>query len=131
VGGIVVLAGVSGTLASDTMCFALRDKPMLPDEERQARRVGRYGAVGGAALGVGVAVHAVGALGATGYSAAGLTSGLAALGSVIGGAMARGVLGCLLIPALLAAGIGYMLYRGARWLFARPPHHVPVPAPIA
>ena len=102
VGGMVLLGGAAGLLAGGTTCFALRDKPMLPDEERQARRVGRYGAIGGAAVGVGVAVHTVGVMGVAGYSAAGLTSGLAALGGVIGGGMAQGVLATLLIPTIFA-----------------------------
>jgi len=71
-------------MAGGTMCLALRDKEMLPGEERQARRVGRCGAIGGAAVGVGVAVHTVGGMGIAGYSAAGLTSGLAALGGIVG-----------------------------------------------
>jgi hypothetical protein len=118
VGGMVILGGAAGLLAGGTMCLALRDKPMLPDEVRKARRVGRYGAIGGAAIGVGVAVHTVGALGVAGYSAAGLTSGLAALGGVIGGGMAQGVLATLFIPALFAAGLGYLLYRVARWFIS-------------
>ncbi len=131
VGGIVVLGAVAGLLAGGTMCLALRDKLMLPDEERQARRAGRYGAIGGAAVGVGVAVHAVGVMGVAGYSAAGLTSGLAALGGVVGGAMAQGVLAALFIPALFAAGIGYLLYRAARWFLALPPDALPPGAAIA
>lgn len=125
VGGIVVLGAGAGLLAGGTMCVALRDKPMLPDEERQARRAGRYGAIGGAAMGVGVAVHAVGAMGVAGYSAAGLTSGLASLGGVLGGGMAQGVLAALFIPALFAAGIGYLLYRVARWVLAPSPDALP------
>ncbi len=129
VGGIVVLGGVSGLLAGGTMCIALRDKEMLPAEERQARRVGRYGAIGGAAVGVGVAVHTVGAMGIAGYSAAGLTSGLAALGGVVGGGMAQGVLVTMFIPALFAAGIGYLLYRAASWLLSPLPSEGLPPAP--
>ena len=121
VGGIAVLGAGTGLLAGGVMCVALRDKPSLTDEERQARRVGRYGSVGGAAVGVGVAVHAVGAMGVAGYSAAGLTSGLAALGAVVGGGMAQGVLAALFIPALFAAGIGYLLYRVARWFLTPTP----------
>jgi hypothetical protein len=118
VGGIVVLGAGAGLLAGGAMCVALRDKPMLPDEERQTRRAGRYGAIGGAAVGVGVAVHTVGAMGIAGYSAAGLTSGLAALGGVVGGGMTQGVLAALFIPAFFAAGIGYLLYRLVRWVSA-------------
>lgn len=125
VGGIVVLGAGAGLLAGGTMCVALRDKPMLPDQERQARRAGRYGAIGGAAVGVGVAVHAVGAMGVAGYSAAGLTSGLAALGGIVGGGMAQGVLGALFIPVLFAAGISYLLYRVARWVLSPSPEALP------
>lgn len=119
VGGIGLLCAVSGLLASGTMCLALRDKPMLPDDERQARTVGRYGAFAGAAVGTGVAVHAIGALGVVGYSAAGLTSGLAGLGHLVGGGMARGLGTALVIPALFAIGIGYLFYRAALWFLAR------------
>lgn len=111
VGGMMVLGGASGLLSCGAMYVTLRDKPMLPNEERQARRVGRYGAVGGVALGVGVAVHTIGAMGVAGYSASGLTSGLAALGGLIGGGMAQGVLATMLIPVAFATGIGYLLYR--------------------
>jgi len=121
VGGMVLLGGASGLAAGGTMCLALRDKPMLPDEERKARRVGRYAAIGGGAFGVGVAVQTVGALGVAGYSAAGLTSGLAALGATLGGGMAYGVMATLLIPVLFATGIGYLLYRAARWFLVPQP----------
>jgi hypothetical protein len=118
VGGLTLLSVAAGVLSAGQMCIALRDKPMLPDEERKARRVGRYGAIGGAAIGVGTSIHAVGALGVAGYSGAGLTSGLAALGGVIGGGMVQGVLTSMLIPVVFAAGIGYLLYRGAQWYFS-------------
>lgn len=129
VGGIVILGGVPGLVAGGTMCIALRDKEMLPAGERQVRRVGRDGAIGGAAIGVGVAVHTVGAMGIAGYSAAGLTSGLAALGGIIGGGMAQGVLVTMLIPALLAAGIGYLIFRAARSLLPPLPSEGLPPAP--
>lgn len=115
VGGVVLLGGVSGIAAGATMCVALCDSPMLPVDERDARRVGRYAAMGGAAVGVGFSVYLVGSMGFAGYSAAGLTSGLAALGGVVGGGMAQGVLMTLFIPAVFAAGIGYLLYRLADW----------------
>ena len=121
VGGMMLLGGASGILTCGAMYLTLRDKPMLLDEERQARRVGRYGAVGGAALGVGVAVHTVGAMGVAGYSAAGLTSGLAALGGLIGGGMAQGVLATMLIPVAFTAGIGYLLYRLTHWILTPRP----------
>jgi hypothetical protein len=130
VGGLVVLGAATGLMAGGTMCLALRDKPMLTDDERAARRLGRYGAMGGAAIGVGVAVHAVGAMGVAGYSAVGLTSGLAALGGVIGGGMAQGVLTAVFLPALFAAGLGYLLYQATRYFDPHAPE-VPPPGPEA
>jgi hypothetical protein len=109
--GIAVLGTVSGLAAAGMMCVALRDKPYLTEEERRARRVGRHGAIGGAGLGVGVSLYAVHAMGVPGYSAAGLSSGLAELGMILGGGMARGVTLTLLLPALFAVLIGYGLYR--------------------
>ncbi|MFI4993070.1 MAG: lecithin retinol acyltransferase family protein [Solirubrobacterales bacterium] len=111
VNGIALLGATSGLLAAGTMCVALRDKPYLTEEERQARRVGRHSAIGGAGLGVGISLYAVHALGVPGYSAAGLSSGLAELGGILGGGMARGVTLTLLLPALFAVLIGYALYR--------------------
>jgi hypothetical protein len=111
VSGIALLGATSGLLAAGTMCVALRDKPYLTEEERKARRVGRHGAIGGAGLGVGISLYAVHAMGVPGYSAAGLSSGLAQLGGILGGGMARGVTLTLLLPALFAILIGYALYR--------------------
>jgi len=113
VGGITVLSGASGLAASGIMCYALRDKPMLPERERDARRTGRRGAIGGAAVGTVGAVCLVGALGVPGYSAAGISSGLATIGRVTGGGMVRGLSSTMLIPALFALILGYLLYRHA------------------
>ena len=110
VDGIAVLGITSGLLGAGAMCLALRDKPHLTDDERGARRTGRYGAIGGAGLGVGASLYAVHAMGVPGYSAAGLSSGLAALGSLLGGSMAQGVLATLLVPSLSAVILGCLLY---------------------
>jgi len=110
VDGIALVGATSGLLAAGTICLALRDKPHLTVDERRARRVGRYGAVGGAGLGVGASLYAVHAMGVPGYSAAGLSSGLAALGSALGGGMAQGVLATLLIPALITVILSGLLY---------------------
>lgn len=121
VNGIALLGATSGLLAAGTMCVALRDKPYLTEEERQAQRVGRHGAIGGAGLGVGVSLYAVHALGVPGYSAAGLSSGLAGLGGVVGGGMAHGVMATMLLPAVFAVILGCLLY----WLSKR---HLQTPA---
>lgn len=115
VDGIALVGAASGLLAAGTMCLALRDKPHLTDNEREARRVGRYGAISGAGLGVGVSLYAVHAMGVPGYSAAGLSSGLAGLGGVVCGGMAHGVMATMLLPAVFAVILGCLLY----WLSKR------------
>jgi hypothetical protein len=106
-GGVTVVAGTGALVGAGTMVFVLRDKPWLPDQERSALRVGRLAGFGGAAVGVGAAVHSVGALGVVGYSAAGLSSGLAALG---GGGMVAGVAAVAMIPLLAAFGFALLAY---------------------
>jgi hypothetical protein len=114
INGIALLGATSGLLAAGTMCVALRDKPYLTEEEREARHAGRRGAIGGAGVGVGVSLYAVHAMGVPGYSAAGLSSGLAGLGGVVGGGMAHGVMATVLLPAVFAVILGCLLYRLAK-----------------
>ena len=105
--------------AQERCCYALRDKPYLTDQERTARRVGRVAGVGGAAVGTWAAVNSVGALGVAGYSAAGLSSGLAALGSVAGGGMVTGVAVVAAIPLLAAFAFALLAHGLMRCL--KPP----------
>jgi hypothetical protein len=119
VGGVTVVAGAGAVVGAGTMMFALRDKPYLIDQERKARRVGRVAGVGGAAVGTWAAVQSVGALGVAGYSAAGLSSGLAALGSVAGGGMVTGVALVAAIPLLAAFAFALLAYGLMRCL--KPP----------
>jgi hypothetical protein len=58
---------------------------------------------------VGIGFGALYALGVTGFSAAGITSGLATAGALIGGGMAAGV-GVLAAPAAIAGVVGYGLF---------------------
>jgi hypothetical protein len=111
VGGIAVLGGASGLIATGVMCRALADKPTLPTAQREARQAGRQASLGGAVLGTGAAVYAVGAMGVPGFSGAGISSGLAALGSLTGGGMVRGLSTTVIIPALFAVLLGYLIYR--------------------
>jgi hypothetical protein len=119
IGGVTVVAGADAVVGAGTMLFVLRDKPYLTDRERTARHVGRVAGVGGAAVGTLAAVHSVGALGVAGYSAAGLSSGLAALGSVAGGGMVTGVAVVAAIPLLAAFAFALLAYGLMRCL--KPP----------
>lgn len=87
---------------------ALRDDPALPDGERSARGVGRGASVAGVAGGGVAGVAAVGTAGSVaGLSAAGISSGLAAIGGTIGGGMAAGSAIVIAAPAIAAASVGY------------------------
>jgi hypothetical protein len=109
--GLSIMAGAVGVSTTLGMCRLMRDKPYLTEDERVARRNGRYGAAAGAAAGTAVGLHAVGAMGLVGHSAAGISSGLAALGGMIGGGMAMGVSLTIALPAILAILLGYTVYR--------------------
>ena len=85
---------------------ALRDDESLPDEERKARRDGRTASIVGAGASTLGGVAAIGAAGATGLSAAGITSGLATIGATVGGGMAAGTVAVVAAPAVIAAGVG-------------------------
>ncbi len=116
--GIATVSSFSALLACGGMCIALRDKPYHSEDERRARKTGRYGAAGGAVLGVGTSIYAVGAIGLPGYSATGLSSGLAQLGAALGGGMAQGVAVIVLLPIIFAVILGYVLYRVSRNVLA-------------
>lgn len=122
VGGLVVLGAAPGTISAAVMNVALRDDPALAASERSARKIGRRASVAGAAGGSVAGVAAVGAAGSVaGFSAAGITSGLAAIGGIVGGGMAAGSAIVIAGPAVAAAGVGYVAYRVARRIRDAPP----------
>lgn len=119
VAGVGVLATAGAVVGAGSMCLAFRDRHCLPADERDARTAGRVGGVGGGALGVGAVLYSVGVLGVSGYSAAGLSSGLAGLGTPFGGGMAAGVTVAVAAPAIFAALLSIAFYYLARWVQAR------------
>jgi len=78
------------------------------EEEKKATVVAGAGAAAGGASAVG----AVAALGIPGLGATGITSGLAAVGSVIGGGMGAG----LLVTAAAPLAVGAAAYGLYKWL---------------
>jgi|JI10StandDraft_1071094.scaffolds.fasta_scaffold44801_4 hypothetical protein len=111
IGGITVLATAPAVLTTAAMHRALKDDPCLPAQERTARKVGRWGTTAGAAAAGCGSVGLISAAGVPGLSAAGLTSGLAAIGGAVGGGMAAGVFVTVAAPAVIASFIGWGLYR--------------------
>ena len=115
VAGLAVLGAAPGLVGAGIMQVALADDESLPQEERDARAVGRKAAVVGAAASSVGGIAAVSVLGTAGLSAAGITSGLATVGAAVGGGMVAGSAALIAAPALAAAGVGYGLYRAVRW----------------
>jgi len=116
VAGLVVLGAAPGLVSAGIMNRALRQDDDLPRAERAARTVGRAGSAMGALAGSAGTVAAVSALGFPGLSAAGISSGLATIGSAVGGGMAVGTMIAVAAPAAAAAVLGYLMYRLALWL---------------
>jgi hypothetical protein len=117
VAGLGVLAAAPGVASVVIVNRALRDDDYLPADEREARAAGRVGSVVGAGGTLIGGITAVGAMGSVaGFSAAGISSGLAAIGAGVGGGMAAGAVAVIAAPAAGAAIIGYGLYRLVRWL---------------
>lgn len=114
VGGLAVLGAGPGLVSVAIMNQALREDNDLPQTERTARTAGRVGSAAGAVTGSAGALAAVSALGVPGLSAAGISSGLAAIGSVVGGGMAAGTMIAIAAPALAAAVLGYLVYQFVR-----------------
>lgn len=115
-GGLVTVGAMPGLASAAIMQVALKDDEALPAGERTARRVGRTTSVAGATAATVGGVVAVSQAGVVaGLSAAGISSGLAA----IGGTMAVGTGIVVAGPAVAAAGIGFMSYRVARRVSAR------------
>lgn len=77
----------------------------------------KIGATGGGVLGFGSITAAIGALGLPGFSAAGITSGLAALGGIVGGGMVVGVSVAAAIPLAVGA-VGYAVIKGVKYFVA-------------
>lgn len=120
VAGIVALSAAPSLMSIAIMNRALREDDDLPATERTARTAGRIGSAAGAVAGSIGTVAAVSALGAPGLGAAGISSGLAAIGATVGGGMAAGTMCAIAAPAIAAAIAGYLIYQLTLWLSASP-----------
>lgn len=73
------------------------------------------GTVGGGILGFGSITAVVSSLGVSGLSAAGITSGLAVLGTMVSGGMAAGIVVVAALPIATGAA-GYAIIKGVKYL---------------
>jgi hypothetical protein len=115
-GGAVAGIGVLGTApviaAQAVMDNVLRDDDRLLSGEREARGVGRSMIAVGTIPGTTGTVGTIAAAGSVaGLSGAGITSGLAAIGSVVGGGMSAGIAVTVAAPAVATIAISYGAYK--------------------
>jgi hypothetical protein len=109
-GGLVTLAAAGGTVGALAARGVLRDSQTLPEPERRARQIGRSAGVGGGVVGAGAAIALVGIMGVPGYSASGITSGLAAMGGQLGGGMVTGIRTAVGLPIAAAIIFALLFY---------------------
>jgi hypothetical protein len=116
VGGIAMVGGLAGagtaTLVNSTLLAPHEDHS---EEEADARNAGRTATTVAVPIGTAIAVVAIGAAGAPGAAgAAALTSGLAGIGSLVGGGMLAGVGLTVAAPAVVTVAAGYGVYKVAQ-----------------
>ena len=113
-GGIVQIKGIhaddNGNMMPRRKAPQIFGVFMLNDLDDDVKAAAAAGA--GAATGAAGAVGAVSTLGVAGLGATGITSGLAAVGGLVGGGMAAGLAVTAAAPLAVGA-IGYGLYK---WL---------------
>lgn len=112
--GPALLSMAPTAFSTYIMHHTLRDDEHLTETERASRRVGRTTAT---ISGPAATVAGTGALylaGTTGLSAAGISSGLATVGGVVGGGMLAGATIMVAGPAVVVAGISTATYLGYR-----------------
>ena len=115
VAGIGVIGAVPGAaMASLVNKTVLSDNPTLGKREKESRKAGRVGSYAGAAAGTFGSIFTVSVVGSSGLSAAGISTGLATVGSVVGGGMAAGVFLASLTPVITATAVGFGVYKAVR-----------------
>jgi hypothetical protein len=113
-GGVVAGIGALGMapeIAAEAVMnrTILRDDDRLPLKERKAREMGRnMASVAGNVSAVGT-IAAAGSV--IGLSGSGITSGLAAIGAVVGGGMGAGIALTVAAPAVATMAVGYGFYQ--------------------
>lgn len=94
--------------------FARYSKLSRAEREQISEAIGT---ASGGVLGFGSITAAISALGIPGLSGAGISSGLAALGTLVGGGMVAGVLVATAIP-IVSAAVGFGLIKGVKYFFS-------------
>jgi hypothetical protein len=114
--GPLALALAPAAVSIGAVQVALRGDKTLPKEENAARRDGRIASVAGATAAGAGGMAAIATAGVAGTSAVGITSGLAAIGGIVGGGMVAGTVAVAAAPAVLAGAAGFGAYVVSRKL---------------
>ena len=126
--GPLVLALGPAALSIGAVQVGLRGDETLTKAENNARRDGRVASVAGAAAASAGGMAAIAAAGTTGLSAVGITSGLATIGTAVGGGMVAGTVAVAAAPAVVAGAVGLGAYFASRRLRGiRPKKWTPPP----
>ncbi|CAJ7239719.1 Uncharacterised protein [Burkholderia pseudomallei] len=112
---VVAAAAASGLGTAYAISkHVFNDDESLDHDERDARKSGRTGSFMGGATGAAATIAVVCCVGEVGLGAAGVSTGLAGIGTVVGGGAAVGAVIALAAPAFAAlalAGAGYGLRK--------------------
>jgi hypothetical protein len=103
--------GMAPEIAAETIMnrTILRDDDRLPSKERQARAMGRNMANLAGNVSAAGTIAVAGSV--FGLSGAGITSGLAAIGALVGGGMSAGIVLTVAAPAVATMAVGYRTYQ--------------------
>ena len=86
--------------------------------EQKSELVAKFVAAGGSTMTIGAMIALISACGVSGLSAAGIASGLAAIGALVGGGMAAGVAVCSAAP-LVVGGTLYASFKFGKKLIKK------------
>ena len=82
--------------------------------EEKSEMAAKFIAAGGSTMTVGGMIAAISALGVPGLSAAGIASGLAAIGALVGGGMVAGIAICATAPLVVGATLYGICKKGKK-----------------
>jgi len=118
VAGVGVIGGVGAMSTAHSMNKTFfSDNAAQPKEERSARKAARIATNSTVVASTAASIATIGACGSVaGFSAAGITSGLAAIGSVVGGGMLAGTMIVTAAPAVATAAAGFGVYKAYKWI---------------
>lgn len=94
----------------------LKDEKTLDNVEKDARSAGRVASYSGGGVGAAASLTAVCVAGEFGLTAVGISTGLAGIGSTVGGGAVIGLGVTIAAPAVIAVAVGLGTYQFVKWI---------------